>query len=282
MPESVSPASGSLASTRSIDELPHEVCRSLAALLCDLDDTLTSCGKLSPAAYSALWKAREAGLPVVVVTGRPAGWADHIARLWPVHGVIGENGGLYFRLQERRMIRHFAYPEADRALFHKRLEKIAEEIREAVPGCRVAADQPYREFDLAIDHAEDVAPLNCRDILRIRQIFLDHGARAKISSIHVNGWFGSFDKLQTSKLYLEREMSVEASSAPDRVIHVGDSPNDDPLFRCFRHSIGVAGIRRWASLVEHPPAYITNLDGGEGFAEAVDAILSRRRDGEAS
>jgi HAD superfamily hydrolase (TIGR01484 family) len=261
---------------RPIAALESSVCRGLRALFCDLDDTLTTEGKLRAAAFSALWRAHEAGLAVVVVTGRPAGWADHLARMWPVHGVIGENGGLSFRHSQGSMQRYFAYSAEERAVFRRRLAAIGEEILREVPGCAIAADQPYREFDLAIDYAEDVGPLPAADVLRIRQIFLKHGACAKISSIHVNGWFGDFDKLATARRYLERELALDPGAARTRVLFIGDSPNDEPMFSFFPHTVGVAGIRRYAEFMTAWPAFITEHAGGEGFAEAVDTILEKR------
>ena len=262
-----------------IQTISGDVCRTLAALLCDLDDTITTGGKLTAEAFTALWRAQEAGLSVIVVTGRPAGWADHLARMWPVHGVIGENGGLYFRHVDGTMRRYYTYPAEDRVVFRERLRAIGEEILREVPGCAIAADQAYREFDLAIDFAEDVAPLPFPDVRRIRDLFVVRGATAKISSIHVNGWFGSFDKVTTAQRYLRDELGLGADEARERVLFVGDSPNDEPMFSFFPHTVGVATIRRYADLLSTWPAYITNEGGGAGFAEAVNEVL-RKREGE--
>jgi HAD superfamily hydrolase (TIGR01484 family) len=264
---------------REIAAIPARACRDFAALLCDLDDTLTAAGKLVPGAYAAMWRARDAGLPVVVVTGRPAGWADHMARMWPVHGVIGENGGLYFRHAGGRMRRVYAASPEQRAEWRARLDGIAAEVLRAVPGCAVAADQPYRELDLAVDYAEDVEPLPLEAARRIEAAFRARGARAKVSSIHVNGWFGDFDKLTTAKRYLREELGIDPEGERERVLFVGDSPNDEPMFSFFPRSAGVATVRRFAALLGTFPAYVTRAGGGEGFAELVDAVLARRRGG---
>jgi len=52
-------------------------------LFTDIDDTISTEGKITQQAYDALWRADDAGLVIVPVTGRPAGWCDHIARMWP-------------------------------------------------------------------------------------------------------------------------------------------------------------------------------------------------------
>jgi hypothetical protein len=197
--------------------------------------------------------------------------------MWPVHGVIGENGGLYFRHVDGTMRRFFAYPEEERAEFRERLRAIGEEILREVPGAAIAADQAYREFDLAIDCAEDVAPLPLPDVRRIRDLFEARGATAKISSIHVNGWFGSFDKVTTAQRYICDELGLSGAEARERVLFVGDSPNDEPLFSFFPHTVGVATIRRFADLLSAWPAYVTDGAGGTGFAEAVNEILRKRK-----
>ena len=92
---------------RPFEECPAAARRQIKAVLCDIDDTLTWQGRLPAAAYMALEGLRQSGLVVVPVTGRPAGWCDHIARMWPVNAVVGENGAFYFHYdrQARRMVR---------------------------------------------------------------------------------------------------------------------------------------------------------------------------------
>ena len=138
-----------------------EARRAIRGVLCDIDDTLSSEGRITAEAYSAMQQLQQAGLLVIPVTGRPAGWCDHIARLWPVDGVVGENGAFYFRYDTaaRKMQRHFVDDAATRATHRQRLAQIGREIIAAVPGAAIAADQPYRETDLAIDFCEDVPPL---------------------------------------------------------------------------------------------------------------------------
>jgi haloacid dehalogenase-like hydrolase len=155
----------------------------------DIDDTLTHDGRLPAEAYKALEDLYDAGLVVAPITGRPAGWCDMIARFWPVSGVVGENGAFYFAYDSnaRKMRRVFAATEAERAANRRRLEVVKARILAEVPGCAVSADQLYREADLAIDFCEDVPPLDKPAIARIKAIFEQEGAVAKVSSIHVNG-----------------------------------------------------------------------------------------------
>ena len=173
--------------------LPAEIARNLVGVFTDIDDTVTTDGRLPAAAYDALERLHDAGLAVVPITGRPAGWCDMVARFWPVSGRGGENGAFYFRYDHkaRKMIRHFAASPAERAGNRRKLEALAERILKEVPGAAIASDQLYREADLAIDFREDVEPLPPEAIDRIVALFPEAGAVAKVSSIHVNGWFGA-------------------------------------------------------------------------------------------
>jgi len=197
--------------------------------------------------------------------------------MWPVDGIIGENGGLYMRMTEQGLQREFRYDEATRAGFRKRLELIREEVLTKVPGCGIASDQPYREYDLAIDFSEDVAPLSQEAVAEIVRIFEAHGATAKISSIHVNGWFGEFDKLTMAKQYARDVFSVSLAEENETFAFCGDSPNDEPMFAFFTHSFGVANVRQFLPQMKSPPATITQAEAGAGFTEVVDAILRDRQ-----
>ncbi len=262
-----------------IAQMPVRQMARIRAVLTDIDDTLTENGRLPAIAYFALEQLHAAGLVVVPVTGRPAGWCDLIARQWPVDGVVGENGAFYFRYDDeaRRIIRRYSRSEAERAADKPRLDAIRSDVLNEVAGSAVAADQAYREADLAIDFCEDVPPLAADAVERIVSIFARHGATAKVSSIHVNGWFGHYDKLTTSLRLLRDEFGIDAAADPAGVAFVGDSPNDAPMFGYFGNSVGVANSLRFAATLEHPPAWVTTCEGGQGFAEFAAALLDARR-----
>ena len=84
---------------------------SVKTLFTDIDGTLTDGRFLPQESYSMLWKLHEKGIHVIPVTGRSAGWCEMIARLWPVDGVIGENGAFYFRYKNKKMQRVFVCDE---------------------------------------------------------------------------------------------------------------------------------------------------------------------------
>lgn len=265
---------------RPLCEFPLSSRRQVRYVLCDIDDTLTCEGRLPARAFAALEDLRRAGFAVIPVTGRPAGWCDLIARIWPVDGVVGENGAFYFRHDDAagRMRRRFWHDAARRRADRERLEALAGRILAEVPGSAVAADQRYRESDLAIDHCEDVVPLEAAAIQRIVELFEDAGATARISSIHVNGWFGEHDKFAMCRVLLREVFADDIDAAPERAAFVGDSPNDAAMFAGVGHSVGVANIRRFASRIETPPQWVCEGEGGTGFTEFAAALLAAVRD----
>ncbi|MCS6838845.1 MAG: HAD-IIB family hydrolase [Bdellovibrionaceae bacterium] len=245
-------------------------------LLTDLDDTLTTHGKLTAEAYQGLWDLYLANIAVIPVTGRPAGYCELIARWWPVSAVIGENGAFYFWMKNDRMYRWY-HPEAH--AFHtnkKRFALIEKEVLKQFPRAQVASDQFCRLFDLAIDFAEDVnPPLGLTEAEQIKKIFEQQGAHAKVSSIHVNGWFGSYTKLDTSLKLLEDLWQIDSSQARETVYFVGDSANDAPMFGFFKKSFGVANIRPFLKNMTHSPSQILKHASGEGFVELCRMLLAR-------
>ena len=250
--------------------------RAIDTLLFDIDETLTTEGKLTAAAYSALERLKRAGKRVVPVTGRPAGWCDHIARMWPVDAVVGENGAFYFGMFDGKLLKRFQDDAATRQRNRERLQAIGVSIVAAVPGCALASDQGYRETDLAIDYCEDAKPLPLESAERIAALMKDAGLTAKVSSIHVNGWFGDYDKLAMTRTLLAERFGVDPDRDNRRIAFAGDSPNDQPMFAHFENSVGVANIRRFESSLEHQPKYLTRGASGQGFAELADHLLGRR------
>ena len=261
-----------LTGLRPLAEAPRAALARVKAVLTDIDDTLTTHGRLPAIAYAALERLRKAGLIVIPVTGRPAGWCDHIARMWPVDGVVGENGAFSFRYDavERRMRRDYMQPPELRAENSRRLWKIAHDVLKAYPGTAIASDQAYREIDIAIDFREDVPPLPLSAAQDVQAMFEAAGATAKISSIHVNAWFGDHDKLTMARRFLSQTFGI---ADPADAAYAGDSPNDAPMFAAFPLSVGVANILPLKHLVDPLPAYVTKAEGGEGFAELAEAVL---------
>lgn len=245
-------------------------------VLTDIDDTMTDEGRLGAEAYQAMWDLQAAGVQVIPVTGRPAGWCEMIARMWPVAGVVGENGGFYFRYHGQKMHRSFVFDAKMQTANRQKLDHLQEKILREVPGAALASDQFTRLMDLAIDFCEDVPRLTKTDVQKIVQLFEEAGAHAKVSSIHVNGWFGDYNKLSQSLNLLKTEFGLSPEQARQRAIFIGDSPNDEPMWEFFPHSFSVANISEFLEDLKHKPRYIAASRGGRGFAEVARLILKNR------
>jgi len=245
---------------KSIKEFSEEKRSAITYLLTDIDDTITCEGRIPACAFQAMEDLNEAGIKVIPITGRPAGWCDHIARMWPVDGVVGENGAFYFVYDshEKKMIRRYFKTDQEREQDQIKLADIRFKILQSVPGCVVSADQAYREADLAIDFAEDVSHLSQTDIDRIVDIFEQHNATAKVSSIHV----------------IKEVFKTDLDTIKNKVVYIGDSPNDEPMFEYFSNSVGVANVLAFKDSLVFKPAWITKAKGGIGFAQLAKVLVS--------
>ena len=257
---------------------PRPILAAVRGVLTDIDETLSSDGVLTGEAYASLESLKKAGFAVIPVTGRPAGWCDHIARFWPVDAVVGENGAfwMWHDAKAGKLRSRFIQSDAERAEGRRRLEAVRSQVLREVPGAGIASDQPYRVADLAIDFREDVPALARADIERIVAIFEAHGAHAKVSSIHVNGWFGDYDKLTTSKALMRELFGVDLEAERESYVFAGDSPNDSPMFGFFPNAVGVANVRDFTADMQALPHWITAGRSGTGFAELARALIAAR------
>ena len=247
-------------------------------ILTDIDDTLTTEGRLKSDAYEAMERLSNKGYKVIPVTGRCAGWCDHIARMWPVDGVVGENGAFFFSYDHvnKKMNNLYSQTEEERRENFKLLHEIKDIILRSVSGAAVASDQDYRITDLAIDFAEDVPKLPQHKIDEIVQIAEQNGAVAKISSIHVNCWIGNHNKLSTSLKILKESFGLNDAEIQNNAVFIGDSPNDSTMFGFFKNSVGVANVIDLINCIENPPKYIATEFSGDGFIELADLIINKK------
>lgn len=253
-------------------------CKNIKYFFSDIDDTITINGKIPEFSFNAIWKLYNKGISVIPVTGRPAGWCDHIARMWPVKAVIGENGAFYFSYNSKtkKMKREYFIPEEQLEVNKYKLLKIKERVLKEIANSRISADQDYRITDLSIDFCEDIDHLGEEAVNRICRIAEEEGARYAVSSIHVNCWFGEFDKSACINKYLQENTS-DSEDSLRKSIFIGDSPNDEPIFKIFKTSIGVANIIDFRERLKYFPGFITEYRSAYGFKEAVDVILNKRK-----
>ena len=253
-----------------IEQLTKEQASGIRYILTDIDDTITTHGKLPACAYDAMWRLHDAGYKVIPVTGRSCGWCDLIAREWPAAAVVGENGAVVYYMEEGHL-KVFTHPSVAGDAVHKKLEDVKEACLKGVPGTRVAKDQFSRVYDLAIDFGEEPPYLGLDAAEKIKDICVSMGAQAKVSSIHVNAWFGDYNKLSMTKLFMETVWGEK--EIRDKILWFGDSPNDEPMFAYFPNSCGVANIKPFVERIQHLPTFVAPYEGGEGFAAAIDHLL---------
>lgn len=261
-----------------LDAIPVAALKTMRGVITDVDDTLTTRGILTAQAYGALETLKKFSFLIIPVTGRPAGWCDQMARTWPVDAVIGEGGAFYMRRERRtgKFVQRFVVGDEQRRRDRERWTAIADKVLQAVPGARVAHGQQYHEADLAIDHAEDVFPLSPAEVARIVAIMQAEGMTASASSIHVNGWFGAYDKLSTTKLLLREVFDCDLDAEREHFLYIGDSPNDAAMFDYFAYSVGVANVRDFADRMKIWPKYVTRESYGAGFAELAARLMATR------
>lgn len=260
---------------KNINEIPAEEAAKIKFILTDIDGTLTGPdGRIAPKTYAMLWKLREAGFTVIPVTGRTAGWAAVAITDWPVDAIIVESGSVVYYLENgsRKEFVHPSVPE-DRYSVH---EKIRETALAKNPKIKVSIDQYSRFNDFAFNYAEDEDDkLTFEEAKEVLEAVKAIGAKGNISSIHVNTWFGDYDKLPMSLLYLKEHYGIE--NPKDCVIYFGDAANDEEMFGFFPSACGVANFMKYAGFAKHHPAYITTFDGGEGFCEAAEILLTAKK-----
>jgi hypothetical protein len=243
----------------------------------DIDDTLTCDGRIEPASLLALADLQRAGLPVMAITGRPMGWSEAFAMQWPVSAIVAESGAVALWRDDARLCAEFAQDAPTRHINARQLNEVAKQILQQVPGATLARDSAGRRTDIAVDHGE-FAHLEPARIQQVVQLMHAAGMNATVSSIHINGWFGSHDKLSGARWIVRRLLGRELDREHDAWVYVGDSTNDQRMFGHFALSVGVANLRQYAAQLHTWPAYLTHGERGAGFAEVARRLLAVRDD----
>jgi HAD superfamily hydrolase (TIGR01484 family) len=255
--------------------LDPSTARRVLGVFTDIDDTLTRDGTIEPDALTALERLHAAGIHVVAITGRPMGWSEPFARSWPVDAIVAENGAVALFRAGGALQVEYAQDEPTRVHNTRRLSAVAEQLLREVPGATLARDSAGRVTDIAIDHSE-FTQLPVQRIEQVVALMSAAGMNATVSSIHINGWFGSHTKLSGARWMVRRLFTRELEAERERWVYVGDSTNDQLMFAHFPLSVGVANLRQFAAQLEVWPHYITQHERGRGFAEVADALLRAR------
>jgi HAD superfamily hydrolase (TIGR01484 family) len=242
------------------------------ALFSDVDGTMTTGERIESATYQALEQLEASGIPVILVTGRPAGWGQALVKMMPVVAVVTENGGVTFVREGRRATKLYGVPQASLPEWRRRMNDAAVEVMSKVPGARLSSDSKYREVDLAIDWNEEVA-LSADDAELVVQMLRKAGFTAVRSSVHVNFGPPHFDKLSACLTVVRQVLGGDPADLSPYV-YVGDALNDAPMFAGFPSSVGVANIRVWWDELTSKPAYVTERPEGAGLRELIAHLTS--------
>jgi HAD superfamily hydrolase (TIGR01484 family) len=249
-----------------------EAC-ALRGVLFDLDDTLLDHGKLTEAAYSALFRLRESGLELYAVTGRPLAWVRLLARLFPIDGGVGENGGGMVG-QGGEGIDSVTVDV--RAARNARLVDLVRATRTAFPDLQPADDASERLTDFTFDVGERqrVEPAV---VERVTAFARERGATVHVSSVHLHVGFDAVDKASGVVRLLRALHGIDPTLALRRYAFIGDSENDAACFGAFRTTVGVANLRGRPTLA---PRFVTEAARGRGVAELARVLGALRASAE--
>ena len=254
--------------------LPSRLAKNIRYLFTDVDDTLTWKGQLPAETFLALEQLREAGIEVIPVTGACYAWCDCMLRTWPIRTIIGENGAFWMTKNDRQQVNtQFRLDLSQRTIQHRELTEVAEQALQTFPFAKVTEDSRFRVTDIAFDIGQQHtnSPEQQQQLL---DFLRDKPVQARLSSIHINVWMGAYDKANSSLAYLKQHAGISPSQAREQAAFIGDSANDEAMFRMFDHTVGVANIARFIPQLNPPPRFITQASGGHGFAEFARRILA--------
>lgn len=232
----------------------------------DMDGTLTKQGKFSAAVLQAIEALMTAGVKVLIVTGRSAGWVSGLSSLMPVVGAIAENGGLFYPAGSEQPVLLTAIADVTR---HRQdLSLVFQQLKRKFPKIEESGDNRFRITDWTFD----VANLTLDEL----------GIMGNLC--HEMGWGFTYSNVQCHIKPQGQEKAIALLKllqeyfpdySPNQVVTVGDSPNDESLFdqRYFPISVGVANVMKYVNQLQYQPKYVTNAAEGEGFCELSSYVL---------
>lgn len=247
-------------------------------VLTDVDDTLTWQGALPAETLLALQKLQQNNIKVVAVTGACAGWCDHIAQLWPVDAVLGENGAFLLEKKANALTLSTARPLPLVREKQAQLKTEIEAILVEYSDLNLTLDQSYRLCEVAIDIGQNRAPVSPEIVQSVLARIHALGAYATASSIHINAWYGEHSKKLSSLQFLA-EKGLSFDDILKVSCYVGDSLNDQQMFETLPLSVGVANIEHYWQQLTHHPSKVMTQPGGFGFAEFVDKLIEVKKNG---
>jgi hypothetical protein len=240
--------------------------KTLRLIATDMDGTLTQRGKFTASLLQAFEDLRAADIPVLIVTGRSAGWVSGLVTYLPVVGAIAENGGLFYPAHSDQPVALTPIP--DLVAHRQQLEVAYQRLKSEFPHIQESTDNRFRLTDWTFDNRD----LTVTQLERLDTLCSSMGWGFTYSSVQCHIKPASQDKA-TGLMQVLHEYFPQY--APQQVLTVGDSPNDASLFnpQLFPLSVGVANVLDYASELIYQPAYVTTAVEGEGFCELAQYLI---------
>ena len=248
----------------------------IAGVVFDLDDTLLTHGRLTRDAYDAMWDLHDAGFTLIAATGRPIGWAEVVARQWPVAGVVAENGAIFAVRKYNRVSVHDRVAAAVRADRMHRLARVVQAVRDAVPSLGFSDDAHHRKTDVAWDIGEHVT-VDTALVEKAMGVIERESAYATRSSVHLHASYDVCEKADGVLWFASDVLGLDVTSTLNTFAFVGDSPNDQSCFAAFSYGVGVANVANSLPRLRFRPRFVTEGEAGAGFRELANHLLLHRR-----
>ncbi|MFP4007687.1 MAG: HAD family hydrolase [Spirulinaceae cyanobacterium] len=250
------------------DPLQSRHLQDICLIATDMDGTLTQNSKFTAQLFHALEVLVTAQFPVLMITGRSAGWVSGLKHYLPIQGAIAENGGLFFPPQIEAPQPLVNLPSWTQ--HRQNLAAMFEQLQQQFPQLQESADNQFRLTDWTFD----VTGLNAEDLQQLQQLCEQSGWGFTYSTVQCHIKLKQQDKATGLKQVLQQYYPQVTAK---QVLTIGDSPNDESLFNPvdFPVSVGVANVLDYQQQLTYQPAYVTNLAEGKGFCELVELLRSR-------
>jgi len=231
----------------------------------DMDGTLTQNGKFTVDLLQAFANLATAGIEVLIVTGRSAGWVSGLTNYLPIAGAIAENGGLFYQPGCATPLALTAIPDV--TSHRTKLTQCFQQLQTEFPQIRESSDNCFRITDWTFD----VFGLNLVQLQKLAELCQNMG------------WGFTYSNVQCHIKLIEQNKAVGLLQVlhkhypkltVEQVVTVGDSPNDESLFDTskFPVCVGVSNVLHYAKQLAYQPMYVTNAPEVQGFCELAQSL----------
>jgi HAD superfamily hydrolase (TIGR01484 family) len=246
----------------------HEQSSRIGLIASDVDGTLTHHEKFIPELFQAIAQLQQANIPLLLVTGRSAGWVDALRYYLPVVGAISENGGMYLPSSGPFQ---FLSPISEIKIHRQKLADTFETLQQQYPTLREASDNAFRLTDWTFD----VEGLSADVLGKIAAQCKDWGWGFTYSTVQCH----ILPAQQSKALGIQQVLrQYFPDIAFDQILTLGDSPNDESMFDpdIFPVSVGVANLLNYRDRMQYLPQYVTTQEGAYGFCELVNLLCRQK------